>query len=68
MNKVFTTEIGRNLKAYVDDILGGNERGLRNSNWLANLDHLEDTFDNLQLCNMRLNPKKCVFGLAKVSS
>jgi hypothetical protein len=49
--------IGRNVEAYIDDIVVKSEKhgGL--------LDDLKETFDNLHKFKMILNPKKCVFGV-----
>ena len=50
-------QIGRNVHAYVDDIVvkSGKKETL--------IDDLKETFDNLQVYKMMLNPAKCVFGV-----
>lgn len=57
VNTMFENQVGRNLEAYIDDmIVKRKERG----------DHLKDlreTFDTLRRYKMKLNPKKCVFGV-----
>ena len=55
MNKMFMHQIGRNVQVYVDDMLVKS---------LHEEDHLGDlceTFDTLQLYNMKLNPGKCAY-------
>ena len=55
MNRMFTSQIGRNVQVYVDDMLVKSQR---------EEDHLEDlreTFDTLRSYNMKLNPGKCAF-------
>ncbi|GAA0150447.1 hypothetical protein LIER_09389 [Lithospermum erythrorhizon] len=57
VNKVFSTQICRNMEIYVDDMLikswerAGHEANLRES------------FENLWKYNLRLNPDKCIFGV-----
>lgn len=58
VNKMFAQQIGRNVEVYVDDMLVKNARGL------SHLDDLQETFDTLHLYDMKLNPSKCVFGVA----
>lgn len=60
MTRVFTNQIDRNLKAYVDDIV------VKSMAFGLHVKHLEKKFANLQLRNMRLNLEKCVFGVGKV--
>ena len=55
MNRMFASQIGRNVQVYVDDMLVKSQR---------EEDHLEDlreTFDTLRSYNMKLNPGKCAF-------
>ena len=57
MNKMFANQIERNVQVYVDDMLVKSRR---------EDDHLEDlkeTFDTLRSYNMKLNPRKCAFGV-----
>ena len=57
MNRVFASQIRRNVQVYVDDMLVKSRR---------EEDHLEDlreTFDTLCSYNMKLNPGKCAFGV-----
>ena len=55
MNKMFTHQIGRNVQVYVDDML---VKSLHEEDHLGDL---HETFDTLQLYNMKLNPGKCAF-------
>ena len=57
MNKVFVEQIGRNINVYVDDILVNSKDPQQY--W----HDLEEMFKTLQKYNMRLNPKKCAFGV-----
>ena len=50
-------QIGRNVHAYVDDIVVK----FRKEETL--IDDLRGTFDKLQVYKMMLNPDKCVFGV-----
>nr|GEW25089.1 reverse transcriptase domain-containing protein [Tanacetum cinerariifolium] len=48
---------GRNLKAYVDDMV------IKKRDEKTLLADIAETFDNLKKINMKLNPKKCSFGV-----
>ena len=50
-------QLGRNAKAYVDDIV------VKSCEARALILDLEETFENLRQVNLRLNPEKCVFGV-----
>jgi hypothetical protein len=50
--------IGRNVKAYIDDIV------VKSKKQGDLLDDLRQTFDNLCKYKMMLNTKKCVFGVS----
>ena len=57
MNKMFASQIERNVQVYVDDMLVKSRR---------EEDHLKDlkeTFGTLRSYNMKLNPSKCAFGV-----
>ncbi|CAL1371160.1 unnamed protein product [Linum trigynum] len=56
VDRVFSCQIGRNLEAYVDDIL------VKSNSINEHLEHLRETFNTLRAYALRLNPKKCVFG------
>ncbi|GJY97175.1 reverse transcriptase domain-containing protein [Tanacetum coccineum] len=49
--------IGQNLEAYVDDIV------IKSKTKRDMIADVADTFDNLRRINMKLNPKKCSFGV-----
>ncbi|GJW49529.1 reverse transcriptase domain-containing protein [Tanacetum coccineum] len=49
--------IGRNLEAYVDDMV------IKSNDEKILLANMAETFDNLRKINMKLNPKKCSFGV-----
>ena len=58
VNKMFSQQIGRNMEVYVDDML------VKSKEELAHLDDLKETLTTLKAHQMRLNPSKCVFGVA----
>nr|GFA25524.1 retrovirus-related Pol polyprotein from transposon 297 family [Tanacetum cinerariifolium] len=55
-DKAFKNQIGRNLDAYVDDVL------IKRHTKQEILREVEETFQTLRRINMKLNPKKCTFG------
>ena len=57
MDQIFANQRGRNLEVYVDDLIvkSKNEEDLNPD--------LKETFENMRKHNMRLNPKKSVFGI-----
>jgi hypothetical protein len=57
VHTVLEGQIGRNVEAYINDIVVKSEK---RENLL---DALKETFDNLCKFKMMLNPKKCVFGV-----
>ena len=46
------------MEVYVDDML------VKSKEDIYNLDDLKETFTTLKAHQMRLNPSKCVFGVA----
>jgi hypothetical protein len=58
VHTVLESQIGRNVKAYIDDIVVKSEKRT------DLLNNLKETFDNLRKSKMMLNPKKCVFGVS----
>ena len=46
------------MEVYVDDML------VKSKDELAHLDDLKETFVTLKQYQMKLNPSKCVFGVA----
>ena len=57
MNRMFASQIGRNAQVYMDDML---VKSRREEN---HLEDLRETFDTLRTYNMKLNPRKCTFGV-----
>ncbi|MDV3176183.1 MAG: reverse transcriptase domain-containing protein [Sweet potato little leaf phytoplasma] len=58
VNKVFASQIGRNLEVYVDDMI------VKTPESRSHLDDLRETFSTLRQFNMKLNPNKCSFGVS----
>ena len=50
-------QIGKTVEAYVDDVV------IKTKHVESLVDDLRLTFDNLRTYDIRLNPKKCVFGV-----
>jgi hypothetical protein len=50
-------KIGRNIEVYIDDII------VKTRNATMLIDDLRETFDNLDRYKIKLNPKKCFFGV-----
>src|SRR5688572_15280456 len=59
MNHVFGEHIGRTVEAYIDDIIVKTRKA---SDLLSDL---EVTFRCLKAKGVKLNPKKCVFGVPR---
>lgn len=57
INKVFIEQIGRNVEAYVDDIVVKSEKDEEHVNDLTKV------FNVLRKFRVKLNPEKCVFGM-----
>lgn len=57
VNKVFDKQIGRNMEAYVDDLL------VKSMSDLGHIQDLRETFTTLNGADMKLNLKKSFFGL-----
>ena len=55
---MFNKQIGRNMEVYVDNML------VKSKEELAHLDNLREMFATLKQYQMKLNPSKCVFGVA----
>ena len=58
VNMMFNQQIGRNMEVYVDDML------IKSKEELTHLNDLRETFATLKQYQMKLNPNKCVFGVA----
>src|SRR4051812_42187584 len=57
MQAYLKEEIGRNVQVYVDDIV------IKTYNANTLLDDLRETFASLNKYRIKLNPKKCAFGV-----
>ncbi|GJU33087.1 reverse transcriptase domain-containing protein [Tanacetum coccineum] len=57
VDTTFQSQIGRNLEAYVDDIV------IKSNDEKLLIEDIAETFDNIRRINMKLNPKKCSFGV-----
>ena len=56
VNHIFSQQIGRNMKVYVDDMQA------KSKDEEDHLDDQKETFDTLRKYKMKLNPTKCVFN------
>ncbi|GJU94224.1 reverse transcriptase domain-containing protein [Tanacetum coccineum] len=59
VDSAFQTQLGRNLEAYVDDMVIKIK-----TEWDMVMD-IAETFHNLRKINMKLNPKKCSFRVTE---
>ncbi|XP_074377062.1 uncharacterized protein LOC141718582 [Apium graveolens] len=57
MNKIFKSQIGRNLECYVDDMIS------KSTTIPGHIEDLKECFDNLRKNRLKLNPEKCTFGV-----
>ncbi|GKD74999.1 reverse transcriptase domain-containing protein [Tanacetum coccineum] len=57
IDKAFQKQIGRNLEVYVDDLV------IKSRTEHEIIRDIEETFKTLREINMKLNPKKCTFGM-----
>jgi hypothetical protein len=57
MQACLKEQIGRNIEVYVDDIV------IKTAKADSLLDNLRETFANLDRYSIKLNPKKCSFGV-----
>lgn len=57
VDKVFAAQKGRNVEVYVDDMI------VKSKKVEDHLAGLEETFATLRQFRMKLNPKKCAFGV-----
>ncbi|CAL1379065.1 unnamed protein product [Linum trigynum] len=60
VDRVFARQLGRNLEAYVDDIL------IKSKGVDEHLEDLRESLNTMRLYDLRLNAKKCVFGATAV--
>jgi hypothetical protein len=54
---VFDKQKGKNLIAYVDDIV------VKSNKEETHIQDLQETLKNLRKASLRLNPDKCIFGI-----
>ena len=54
---MFAQQVRRNVQVYMDDMLVKSRREE------DHLENLRETFDILRSYNMKLNPRKCTFGV-----
>nr|GEW32955.1 reverse transcriptase domain-containing protein [Tanacetum cinerariifolium] len=59
MDKAFESQIGQNIEVYVDDLV------VKRYTEAKIMRDIEETFRTLRKVNMKLNLKKCAFGLAE---
>nr|GEV29447.1 reverse transcriptase domain-containing protein [Tanacetum cinerariifolium] len=59
MDKAFESQVGWNIEVYVDDLV------VKSYTEAEMMRDIEETFRTLRKVNMKLNPKKCSFGLAE---
>lgn len=57
IGKVLARQLGRNVEAYVDDIVVKSKQAFTHGK------DLQETFENLRKYSVKLNPEKCVFGI-----
>ncbi|XP_056695059.1 uncharacterized protein [Spinacia oleracea] len=57
VDRVFASQKGRNVEVYVDDSI------VKSRLASDHIDDLRETFETLRRFRMKLNPKKCVFGV-----
>nr|GFB85840.1 reverse transcriptase domain-containing protein [Tanacetum cinerariifolium] len=59
MDKAFKSQMGKNIEVYVDNLV------VKSHTEAEMVRDIEETFQTLRKINMKLNPKKCSFGLAE---
>jgi hypothetical protein len=57
IQRCFSTQIGRNVEAYVDDVV---VKIKQKDGLIADL---EETFSSIRAFKMKLNSEKCIFGV-----
>ena len=58
VNKVFANQLGRNMEAYVDDMM------VKSTSMVDHVNNLRETFATLRAHRMKLNPSKCAFEVS----
>ena len=59
IKKVLGDQLGKNISAYVDDVV------VRSKRREDHIQDLRETFANLRRHGLKLNPEKCVFGVRR---
>ena len=59
IKKVLGDQLGRNISAYVDDVV------VRSKKKEDHIQDLRETFANLHRQGLKLNPEKCVLGVRR---
>jgi hypothetical protein len=59
IGEVFKPQIGRNIQAYIDDLIA------KSGDRANHISDLAETFANMRRAGVKLNPEKCVFGVTK---
>nr|GEZ71162.1 reverse transcriptase domain-containing protein [Tanacetum cinerariifolium] len=59
MDKAFESQVGQNIELYMDDLV------VKSHIEAEMVRDIKETFRTLRKINMKLNPKKCSFGLAE---
>ncbi|CAL8085474.1 unnamed protein product [Prunus armeniaca] len=58
MNSIFHDMIGRNLEVYIDDVV------IKSESRPGHLDDLRSAFERMRRHQLKMNPKKCAFGVS----
>jgi hypothetical protein len=58
VNKMFQTQIGKNMEVYVDDML------VKSAKAVSHIHDLHEAFGMLKQYRMKLNPAKCAYGVS----
>jgi hypothetical protein len=56
---IFKPQIGRNIQAYVNDLI------IKSGDRASHVNDLAETFTNMRRARLKLNPEKCMFGVMK---
>lgn len=57
INRMFNSQLGQNIEAYIDDIL------VKTKSSLDIVQDLRETFQTAHMFGLKLNPNKCTFGV-----
>jgi hypothetical protein len=59
MTTKVSSQLGRNVLSYVDDII------IKSTKQQDHISDLQETFANFRRAGLKLNPKKCIFRVKK---